>query len=431
MNGLRRRQGGAAGSAAAALLSVAARIPAALLPVAVMAAVGLTTRSLFTTGIAVSAVLTGLALSGSLASAAAERFGRRPVLLAGAVAHVIAVVLLVTAVDRFTQQGMAASDLALFLTVVGFAAAAGLTVPPVNVVSASRRRHLDRAPHNVRDGGAAPGRSAGPAESMLEDAALLLAPVLTAVLVWTAHPTAGLLAAAAITAVAVPLYAMDAVIGAMDEHSSGPQPGELQEEHDTPLRVMLPGMEQAQHAAVDGFPAQAQDAAPQHRPAAFPALSLLAPALPGAVLLGAALPLIWLVALGGAAGVYRGSWYAFLIIGALTLCGAIAARWLPRSLLALRPRRRRRLLTSMLVLVLLLILLLAAVLPGWPLLLALTLAAALAGLCAGALLTELHRGLAEQPAEALGAQRMLFSGAVLAGQVLGFAAGGAMLDTLR
>lgn len=64
MNGLRRRQGGAAGSAAAALLSVAARTPAPLLLVAVMAAVGLATRSLFTTGIAVSAVLTGLALSG-------------------------------------------------------------------------------------------------------------------------------------------------------------------------------------------------------------------------------------------------------------------------------------------------------------------------------------------------------------------------------
>ncbi len=411
------RAPGAAESPGLRALSIAARFPAALLPVALLAAVGLSTRSLFTTGIATAAALTGLALSGPLAAAAAERFGRRPVLLAGAVAHVIALVLLVTAVDRFTQRETAASDLMLFLLVVGFAALAGLTVPPAAGVSRSRWHHLSRGPVAV------PLRSGLRAEAAMEDVAVVLAPATAALLAWAAHPTAGLLAAAAVTAVAVPLYAMDSTIGLMDESpadedSSAPQG--LQEQ-EPPLRVVLPGAEQA-HRRLREARRPEQGRNPRR---------VLPPVIVGSLLLGTVLALLWLTALSSALGVYRGAWFTFVVISLLTVCGTLSARGLPPRLADLPEERRRRLLSTLLAASLVGTLLAGALLSGWPGLLAVSVGAAAAGLCAGALLVELQLRLRALPVEQLGSAVTLSTGALLTGLVLGFAAGGAVLDALR
>lgn len=419
---------GAAATPSALGLSTAARLPAALLPVALLAAVGLSTRSLFTTGIVVAVALTGLALSGPLAAAAAARWGHRPTLLAGAVAHVITLVLLVTAVDRFTQRDVISSDLALFFLVVGFAALAGLTVPPVAGVSRGRWQHLRRRPA----GQAVPLDRGLRTEATMEDAALILASLLTAVLAWTAHPTAGLLAAAAITAVAVPLYAMDSVIGGMDEVLSVQEQQDIQEdESEAPLRVILPGSEQAQRRL-----RQAREPGPSGPNDASQGLErgwrkVLLPVLGGGSGLGGAVALTWLSALSSALAVYRGAWLTFVVLAVLAAASTVTARGLPQGLSNLADSRRRRLLTTLLVLSVLGTLLGGALLSGWPGLLAAALGSALVGLCAGALVVELHLMLTTVPEPYLSPTVTLLAGAMLAGLVFGFTAGGSLMDALR
>lgn len=410
-------------------LSIAARLPAALLPVALLAAMGLSTRSLFTSGIVVAVALTGLALSGPLASAAAARLGSRPVLLAGAVAHVITLVLLVTAVDRFTQRDVIASDLTLFFLVVGFTALAGLTVPPVDGVSRSRWHHLRRG--DARQ--AVPLDRGLRTEAVLEDAALVLAPLLTAVLAWAAHPTAGLLAAAAVTAVAVPLYAMDSTIGDMDENLSAEEYVDFQEEEpEAPLRVLLAGSEEAQRRLWQSRgPDLAGPDSIRHAPGRG-WRQVLVPVLGGGIGLGVALALVWLSALSGALTVYRSAWFAFVVLAVLAAASTLTARGLPKRLSGFSGGRRRRLLTTLLVLLVVGAMLGGVLLSGWPGLLVVALGAALAGLCAGALLVELHMLLGTNvPGRSLSPMVTLLAGALLAGLVFGFTAGGSLVDALR
>lgn len=399
-----------------AVLEIAARMPAALLPVALTAAIGLSTRSPFTTGVVMAAAVAALGLSGPLGTAAAERWGRRPVLLTGAAAHVTSLVLLVTAVDRFTHAHTLTSDVTLFVMVMGCAALAGATVPPVSAAARDRWCALRlTAEQGLRQDG------------NREDLALLAAALLTAVLTWSAGPTAGLLAAAAVTAAAVPLYAMDATIGALDEaeqHSSR----STEDDAEPPLCTLLAGIDaarrQAEAGAADGGPVRSR--------------RLRVAVLVRAVLLGGSTALLWILVLDSALSVYRGAWSASLTIAAMLAAGAAASRWFPSAGDRVRASRRRRLLTTLTVLLVgltatasTLMSALSTVLGGRAGLVIVSCAAVLAAAAIGALLVELYRQVGPAGAEDGSSDRdsseTLLSGALLAGSVLGFAAGGLIL----
>ena len=397
-------------------LEIAARLPAALFPVALMAAIGLSTRSLFTTGVVMAAAVAALGLSGLLGTAGAERWGRRHVLLTGAAAHVTSLVLLVTAVDRFTHAHTITSDVTLFVVVVGCAVLAGATVPPVSAVARDRWRALRlTADQGLRQAG------------NREDLALIAAALLTAGLTWSTGPTAGLLAAAAVTAAAVPLYAMDGTVGALDEAEQ--RSGRPAEDVAEPtLRTLLPGLDaarrQAESRSVGGGPASS-------RP-------LSAGVLGRAVLLGGSTAVLWLLVLSSALSVYRGAWSAALSIAAVLAASAAAARWTPTSSRRIRDSRRRRLLTTLTVLLVglaasasTLMSPFSTALGAWSWLLVVSCAAVLASAVSGALLVELYRQVGragtEDGSSASHSTEMLLSGAVLAGSVLGFAAGGLIL----
>lgn len=445
-------------------LEVAARLPGALLPVALLAAIGLSTRSLFTTGLVVAAAAAALALSGPLGAAAAERWGRRPTLLTGAAAHVVSLVLLVTAVDRFTHRHTVTSDITLFALVMGFAVLAGLTAPPVGAAARGRWRPLRLSPAEGlrRDG-------------LREDAALVLAGLLTALLTWSAAPTAGLLAAAAVTAAAVPVFAMDGTVGALDEEQQCSGRRE-EDESETPLRTMLPGTDAARRQAVMAGAAHTSVPAQSQRLSTGQLLAVSARAL----LLGGGAALLWIIVLGSALSVYRGGWSAALSIALCLAAGAAAARHSggvlgtcpqrPAALGNLSAARRRRLLTTLTVLLLALTALMSTlrgltpfsgVFSGWFGLMLVTLTAALASAAMGAMLVEVHQQIgqpqfpptqftSDQPrsdqfsADQLrqaqfhlaqtqpdgGASEMLLGAAMLAGSVLGFAVGGLALSLL-
>lgn len=269
----------------------------------------------------------------------------------------------------------------------------------------------------------------------MEDAALILAPLLTAVLAWTANPTAGLLASAAVTAVAVPLYAMDSVIGGMDEILSAQdqqdQQGVQEDESEAPLRVILPGSEQAQRRLGQVLPTDSPwpKAAPQGTERAW--RKVLLPVLGGGGGLGVAVALTWLSALSSALAVYRGAWLTFVVLTVLAAASTVTARGIPRGLSTLSESRRRRLLTTLLVLSVLGALLGGALLSGWPGLVVVTMGSTLVGLCAGALMVQLYLMLTAVPGPYLSPTMTLLAGAMLAGLVFGFTAGGSLVDALR
>lgn len=405
-----------------AALDTAARLPAALLPVALVAAIGLSTRSLFTTGLVVAAATAALGLSGLLGPAAAERWGWRPVLLSGAAAHVTSLVLLVTAVDRFTQRHTITSDVTLFVTVMGCAVLAGATLPPVSAVARDRWRALKlTVDHGLRQDGSR------------QDLSLIVAALLTAVLTWSVGPTAGLLAAAAVTAAAVPIYAMDGTIGALDE-AHQQHPGRRAEEAaESPVLTLLPGIDAARRQAETGSAGSGSES---------PRV-LGRSGLGRAALLGGGSAVLWLLVLGSALSVYRGAWSAGLTIAVVLAAGAAAARWRPALSHSASPfhsvsaSRRRRLLTTLTVLLVGVTVLLStlvsafsAALGGWTGLLIVSLAATLTAAAIGALLSELYRHIGPAAADG-GSAETLLTGAVLAGSVVGFAAGGLALALLN
>ncbi|PWJ56373.1 hypothetical protein SAMN06264364_101351 [Quadrisphaera granulorum] len=169
----------------------AARLPITLVPVSVLAAVTAGTGSVAIGGLAAAATSVGEAVGGPtlghLADRLSARGGQRPVLLAAAAVHVVAVVTVAVG------AGALPVPLLLLATLV-----AGVAMPPIG--SFSRARWMRRTPALV------PTAMAG--ESAADEVAYVLGPALAGIVALVGSPSASLLVAAALVAVAVPAFAL-------------------------------------------------------------------------------------------------------------------------------------------------------------------------------------------------------------------------------
>lgn len=169
----------------------AARLPITLVPVSVLAAVTTGTGSVAVGGLAAAATSVGEAVGGptlgALADRLARRGGQRPVLLVAAAVNVAA--LLVVAVGAASLP----VPLLLLATLV-----AGFAMPPIG--SFSRARWMRRTPALV------PTAMAG--ESAADEVAYVLGPALAGLVAIAGSPSASLLVAGALVAVAVPAFAL-------------------------------------------------------------------------------------------------------------------------------------------------------------------------------------------------------------------------------
>lgn len=390
-------------SALTTAISLAARMPGSLLPVGVLVAAAASTGSMFTTATLTAAALVGLSISAPAAVASAERFGVRNVLLSSAIAHVLMLVLMISSVERLTQADTLTSDATIYTLLLVCTLLAGLSTPAVASFS--------------RAGGTA--RPAGPpagtllrSEARLDDAALITAPVLLVLLSFSFGPTVGLLSSAVLTAIAVPIYAVDRA------HS-------LEVPSDS-ARLPLGGAEHAQQQLLEhqGL------AAGQHEKVLSWARGISA-----AILLAAAAGLVlgglWITALGAAQALQRSSWFA-VTFGLMAAAGVLCSRWKPTSFTAPLTLRRRRLHVLLLLASSLILVLLAMGLPqGLASLLVLSVIVVLQAAVLGRLVLGLYAGLAVGvPAARMPTALTAVAGGVLLGAALGLTLAGIAADEI-
>lgn len=416
-----------------ATVSLSARMPGPLLPVGVLAAAAASTGSMFTTATLTAAALVGGSLSAPLAGAAAERFGARNILLISAIAHVLMLVLIVSSVERLTRGESLTSNATIYTLMLISTLLAGLSIPAV--ATFSRAASWGRpARASVR-----PGLRA---ETRLDDAALIIAPFLVVLLSFGFGPTVGLLCSAVLTAVSVPIYAMDRT-----------HPTALP---DDSARLPLAGAEHAQQQLLEqaGLVPQAAppgEPAPPAGPVPPGELEVLqsgmaqqeSPArtadwgrgISAAILLAASMGLVlgglWITVLDAAQALLRPSLFA-LTLGLIAAAGVVGARWRRPSFTAPRRLRRRRLHAAALCALSLLLLVLAVSLPeGLISLLMLSGVAVLQALVLGRLVLDLYSGLAiGAAAHRVPTGLTAVAGGVLLGAALGLTLAGIAADEL-
>lgn len=426
------------------LTAAVVRLPGAMLPVALLGAVAVSTGSLALGGAAAAVGLLGAALSPLLMEPLAVRRGFRPVLLVLAALHVILLLLLAAAVERGIGQSAQTGLAMLAVLCIGLALAGGLTVPPVSVMvrgDAGGRRG------GLRNGGM-PLRQSPRRDAAAEDVALVAGPALAGILSYGFGAAAGLAGAAALTTMIIPLAiwersgpenpegsqssdSPEAEAETVDEESlGGPGPEELR----SVLWAPLPGLgharrllAEARGLSPEGFGGSVREVPPVagRWPQALPAV-LLSAAGVGLVLAG-----LWATLLDiGRAGGHP----ELLGLGAagVALAAAFSSRRLPRRFGRLDELRRRRLF-SVAGALLAIGLLPAAVLvqataPGQLLVAALVL---LLGACLGAVVVGLHLPVIERaPSSALPQVASAISGAGLCGLTVGITAAGLAADEL-
>lgn len=381
-------------------VSLAARMPGPLLPMGVMAAAAASTGSMFTTATLTAAALVGISISAPAASASAERFGARNVLLVSAIAHVLMLVLMVSSVDRLTRGDTLTSDATIYALLLLFTLIAGLSVPAVATFSRAdtwTRKQGVSVWHGLR------------VEGRLDDAGLIAAPLLLAGLSFSFGPTVGLLSSAVLTAVAVPLYAVERT-----------DPLEVPTET---ARLPLGGAEHAQQQLLEH-----RRLAPAQDPAWARGISA-AIALAGA--LGLVLGGLWISVLGAAQALARPSLFA-LTLGLLAAAAVLGARWKPSRFTEPLVLRRRRLHVVALLGLSLLLVLLAVVIPvGLVSLLVISGIAVLQSAVLGRLVLGLYAGLAlGVPTRRLPVAMPAVAGGVLLGIALGLTLAGIGADEI-
>ncbi|NYJ17913.1 hypothetical protein [Nesterenkonia sandarakina] len=410
----------------AAAVSLAARMPGPMLPVGVMAAAAASTGSMFTTATLTAAGLIGLSISAPAASAGAERFGTRNVLLVSAIVHVLMLVLMVSSVDRLTRGDTLASNATIYTLLLIFTLIAGLSTPAVATFSRAGS-WAGEAGISVRHGLRVQGR--------LDDAALVAAPILLTVLSFSVGPTVGLLSSAVLTAVAVPLYAVERA--------------HLTEAPVESARLPLAGAESAQQLLLEhhglASAAQTSGSAARRPESAAPTPGAGVPAAesdPGwarglstGITLAAALGLVlgglWISVLDAAQPLSRPSVFA-LAIGLMAAAGVLCARWRPAGFTDPLTLRRRRLHVLLLVVLSLLMVVLATLLPpGTWTLVTLSGLAVLQSAALGRLIRGLYAGLAiSVPTGRLAVATPAVAGGVLLGIALGLTLAGIAADEI-
>lgn len=415
-------------------VALAARMPGPLLPVGVLAAAAASTGSMFTTATLTAAALVGGSISAPAASAAAERFGARNVLLVSAIAHVLMLVLIVSSVERLTRGDTLTSNATIYTLLLVATLLAGLSTPAVATFS---RAASWRASAGI------PVRSGLRTEARIDDAAMITAPLLLVLLSVNFGPTVGLVCSAVLTAVAVPIYAMDRT-----------HPSELPEDS---ARLPLGGAEHAQQQLLEqsgllpegpAQPGASGVIGPEDQPFEARSSAVEQPApeqsaqtqdwgrgISSAILLAAAMGLVlgglWITALDAAQALLRPSLFA-LTLGLIAAAGVLGARWRPESFTAPRMLRRRRLHASVLCLLSLLLLPLAVALPaGLASVLPVSVLAVLQGAVLGRLVLGLYSGLAiGVPAHRVPTVLISMAGGVLLGIALGLTLAGIAADEL-
>lgn len=441
-----------------------------MLPVGVMAAAAASTGSMFTTATLTAAGLIGLSISAPAASAGAERFGTRNVLLVSAIVHVLMLVLMVSSVDRLTRGDTLASNATIYTLLLIFTLIAGLSTPAVATFSRAGS-WAGEAGISVRHGLRVQGR--------LDDAALVAAPILLTVLSFSVGPTVGLLSSAVLTAVAVPLYAVERahLTEAPVESARLPLAGAesaqqlLLEHHglasgqpEAPTRAVSaataapfagqsPASAAQSRASAEQSPVSAEQspvsaaqtsgsAAPRPESAAqTPGAGVpAAESKPGwarglstgitlAAALGIVLGGLWISVLDAAQPLSRPSVFA-LAIGLMAAAGVLCARWRPAGFTDPLTLRRRRLQVLLLVVLSLLMVVLAALLPAgtWTLV-TLSGLAVLQSAALGRLVLGLYAGLAiSVPTGRLAVATPAVAGGVLLGIALGLTLAGIAAD---
>ncbi|MBO0596161.1 hypothetical protein I2485_11335 [Nesterenkonia sp. E16_7] len=390
-------------SALTTTVSLAARMPGPLLPVGVMVAAAASTGSMFTTATLTAAALVGLSISAPAAVASAERFGVRNVLLSSAIAHVLMLVLMISSVARLTQADTLTSDATIYTVLLVCTLLAGLSTPAV----ASFSRIDGSAPPAGPLAGALLRR-----EARLDDAALILGPLLLVLFSFSFGPTVGLLSSAVFTAIAVPIYAVD-------------RAHRLEAPSDS-ARLPLGGAEHAQQQLLEhhGLPAEQPEK-----------VISWARGISAAILLAAAVGLVlgglWITALDAAQSLQRSSWFA-VTLGLMAAAGVLCARWNPSSFTAPLTLRRRRLNVVLLLASSLILLLLAVGLPqGLAALLVLSVIVVLQSAVLGRLVLGLYAGLAVGvPAARVPTALTAVAGGVLLGAALGLTLAGIAADEI-
>ncbi|MCH8571368.1 hypothetical protein LSI54_08385 [Nesterenkonia sp. AY15] len=405
-------------------VALAARMPGPMLPVGVMAASAASTGSMFTTATLTAAALVGISISAPAAIAGAERFGARNVLLSSAIAHVLMLVLMVSSVERLTRGDTLTSNATIYALLLVFTLGAGLSTPAAATFS--------RAVSSTRSGGFSV-RQRLRAEARLDDAALITAPLLLALLSFSFGPTVGLLSSAVLTAVAVPLYAVDRA------HPTEVPP-------DT-ARLPLGGAEHAQQQLLEqrglapdqpaqrGEPelGQSELGPPEIRRPPHPTdwARRISAAIVLVATMGLVLGGLWITVLDAAQTLFRPSLFA-VTLGLMAAAGVVCARWRRSSFTAPLMLRRRRLQATTLFVLSLLLLPLAVWLPeGLTSLLLLSIIAVLQSAVLGRLVLGLYAGLAiGVPAHRVPTALTAVAGGMLLGLALGLTLAGVAADEL-
>jgi hypothetical protein len=177
-----------------ALLGLAGRLPNAMLPLGLLLHLTDRTGSFAAGGLAVAALSVGGAVGGPAVGAAADRFGHRAVGLVVALGGGLALLGLV-AVSLRSES---------LLALMSVAAVVGLGNPQVGALARSRWSELVPAGHDRSSF----STTAMGWEGAVDEASFVLGPVLVSALAAAVSPTAGLLAALLVAAVAQTGFAL-------------------------------------------------------------------------------------------------------------------------------------------------------------------------------------------------------------------------------
>ena len=191
-------------------LSFIARLPFAMMLVGILSLTTIERGSLALAGGLTAIAGIGTALMGPVFGALADRWGQRPVLLAGAFISIAASTAFLTAVSG------AAPDALLWLS----AAAVGATMPQVAPLSRSRAAFV--AQRLERESPVARGRALPLAmsyESIVDESSYVLGPVAVGLLAALIAPAAPLIASMVLTATVVVAFALHPAA-----HLSAPRP---------------------------------------------------------------------------------------------------------------------------------------------------------------------------------------------------------------
>lgn len=399
--------------------SVAARAPAALLPVGMLAAVG-GNGSLVAAAMTTSFALIGLGLSVPVSGAAAERFGQRSVLLTTAASHVMFLVLILAAVPRLnTGVAPSGSTPALLVAMGLFAFGAGLTAPPVSSFSRSRGWFLHSCRPEFGVGAARRMRT----EAFTDELLLILAPLTVGVLAGMIGTGAGLVVSALLATLAVPAYAMSPLALQMEQRllvDDDADPGDGPWE---PLRVPLVPVEHGQQMVAEArglLPESPGAPVRSVGPTSGPVSSSMGAVLISCLGVGLVFGGVWTTAVVSAAQMHRPAAFA-LVLALAAGAAAVSSRWLPPRLSGLDVPRRRRLFAVLLAVGTMLLLAVRSLVGegfvGFAMSGALII---VVGVCAGVILVEVYRSLAERaPTATLVSALSTVAGVLLVGLVMG------------